>query len=340
MKLLELAERFSCQIDGDANLEIQGVATLEDAREGQISFLTNSKYLPLAKATKASAIIVGLDGLPFDKPVLKHPNPYFIFAKVLELFFPCRPSRAGIHATAVIADSARLGKDVTVGAFSFIGAGCEIGDHVILEPHVTILENVRIGRHSHIQAGAVIRQGVRIGEDCIVQSNTVLGSDGFGFAKQDDGSWYKIVQAGTVILEDRIEIGAGTMVDRATLGETRLHSGAKLDNLIQVGHGSSVGENTLLCAQVGLAGSTEVGRNVILAGQVGTVGHLKIGDNVIATGQTGVPGSVEANSVISGSPAIDNKRWLRATAIFAKLPDLLKTVKDLEKRLKELENLK
>jgi UDP-3-O-[3-hydroxymyristoyl] glucosamine N-acyltransferase len=337
MKLSEIAERFSCHIEGDGDIEISGVATLEDAQEGQISFFTNSKYLPEARATKASALIVGPEGLPFTKCIIKHTNPYLVFAKTLELFHAPRLSISQIHSTACISEKAKLGKNVSIGAFVFLADEVEIGDNVIVEPHCTILERVRIGNNSHIQAGAVIRQDVSIGTNCIIQSNVVIGSDGFGYAKQDDGSWYKIIQAGEVILEDNIEIGAGTTIDRATLGKTHIRTGTKLDNLVQIGHGSTIGEHTLLCAQVGLAGSTHVGNQVILTGQVGAVGHLKIGDRVIATGQTGIPGDVPEGTVISGSPGIDNKRWLRSTAIFAKLPELLKSIREIEKRLKELE---
>jgi UDP-3-O-[3-hydroxymyristoyl] glucosamine N-acyltransferase len=338
MKLTELAERFSCQLEGDGTIEISGVETLEHAEEGQISFLTNYKYLPEARTTKASAIIVGLDGLPFEKTILKHANPYLVFAKTLEMFSPPLPQVHSIHPSAIISDRASLGKNVSIGAFAFLGEDVAIGDDAIIEPNVVILKGVKIGRKTLIQAGAVIRQHVTIGDDCIIQSNVVLGSDGFGYARQDDGSWYKIRQTGTVILEDGIEIGAGSTIDRASLGESRIKTGAKLDNLVQVGHGSIVGENSLLCAQVGLAGSTVVGNNVILAGQVGSAGHLRIGDNVIATGQTGIPGDVEAGTIISGSPSFSNKQWLKSTAIFTRLPEINRSIRSIEKRLKELEN--
>lgn len=339
MKLSEIAERFSCQLEGDGNLEIHGVATLEEAEEGHLSFLTNSKYLPQAKATKASAIIVGLKGLPFEKTALKHANPYLVFAKSLEMFLPPPVRNPRIHPTAIISDQAHLGHNISIGAFVFIGDDVTIGDNVVIEPHSVLLRKVQIGNNSHIQAGAVIRENVRVGERCIVQSNAVVGSDGFGYAKQEDGTWYKIAQTGLVTLEDDVEIGAGTTVDKATLGETRIRRGAKLDNLVQIGHGSSVGEDSLLCAQVGLAGSTQVGKNVILAGQVGSAGHLKIGNNVIATGQTGIPGDVEDGMIISGSPSITNRAWLKSTAAFAKLPDFIKSIRSLEKRVQELEEL-
>jgi UDP-3-O-[3-hydroxymyristoyl] glucosamine N-acyltransferase len=338
MKLSELAERLSCQLKGDRTIEITGVATLEDAIEGQISFLTNSKYLPEAKRTNASALIVGSDDLPFEKPVLIHPNPYLVFAKTLELFFPHPRQNPMIHPSAVISDGAILGKNISIGAFVFIGEDVKVEDEVVIEPHAVILNGARIGRKSQIHAGAIVRQQVNIGEECIIQSNAVVGSDGFGYAKQEDDSWYKITQTGTVILHDKVEIGAGSTIDRASLGVSIIHTGAKLDNLVQVGHGSSVGENSLLCAQVGLAGSTVVGKNVILAGQVGSAGHLKIGDNVIATGQTGIPGDVESGTIISGSPSFPNKQWLKSTAIFAKLPEISRSIKNLEKRLKDLEN--
>lgn len=337
MKLAEIANILSCQLEGDGEIDIHGIATLQDAQPGQLSFLTNQKYLLQIQDTRASAIIVEQNFSGLAISLLKSPNPYLTFAKALELFHPKDAVSPHIHPSAIIADKAVLGKGVSIGAYSVISEGVVLGEGVIIESHCTIHQMVRIGDYSKILSGAVIREGVVIGNHSIIQSNVVLGSDGFGYAKQENGSWYKIQQTGTVVIEDDVEIGAGSTIDRSTLGETRIRKGAKLDNLVQVGHGSRVGENSLLCAQVGLAGSTIVGKNVILAGQVGVAGHLMIGDNVMATGQSGIANSVEENKVISGSPAIENPVWLRSSAIFARLPEWLDTVRKIDKRLSTLE---
>ncbi|MEK6301037.1 MAG: UDP-3-O-(3-hydroxymyristoyl)glucosamine N-acyltransferase [Acidobacteriota bacterium] len=337
MKLSEIARQFGCELDGDGRIEVSGVATLELAGERDISFLTNAKYFNEAKATNASAIIAGLDCPPVGPALLRHKNPYLIFAKIVELFFPPSQEAAGIHPTAWIADSARVGTGVAIGAHSYVGDNVVVEDRVIIRSGCSLYAGSRIGEGSLIHAGCVVRENVIIGRRCIVHSNSVIGSDGFGFAREEDGSWYKILQTGTVILEDDVEIGACTTIDRAALGETRIGKGTKVDNLVQIGHGSIIGGNNLICAQVGLAGSTRTGKNVVLAGQVGVVGHLTIGDGATVTAQAGIPGSVEPGKVMSGSPAIDNKDWLRSTVAFAKLPKILKAVRDLERRISQLE---
>jgi UDP-3-O-[3-hydroxymyristoyl] glucosamine N-acyltransferase len=337
MKLAEVAERLSCKLEGDGNIEIEGVATLEEAGQQHISFLTNVKYHNEVKATRASAIIVGFDFPAFDKALLRHNNPYVTFAKALRLFYTPAAKAPEIHKTAVISESAVIGQAVNIGAYAFIGDGVTIGDNVVIESHCNILENASIGDHSTLHTGCVIRERVKIGAHCVIQSNSVIGSDGFGYAKQDDGSWYKILQTGTVILEDEVEVGALTTIDRATLGETRIAKGAKIDNLVQIGHGSVVGQDSLICAQVGMAGSTIVGKNVILTGQVGVAGHLTIGDNVVATPQTGIPSSVEPGAIISGAPAMDHRVWMKSSSVITRLPELLKTIRSLEKRVASLE---
>jgi UDP-3-O-[3-hydroxymyristoyl] glucosamine N-acyltransferase len=226
---------------------------------------------------------------------------------------------------------------VRIGANSVIGDEVELGDNVVIYPNCTIYYGAKIGANSTIHSNCVVREFVQIGERCTLQNGVIVGADGFGYAKQEDGSWYKIVQSGIVVLENDVEIGANSTIDRATIGETRIKRGAKLDNLVMVGHASTVGENTLLCGQVGLAGSTKVGRNVTLAGQVGVAGHLTIGDNVIATAQTGIPNSVEPNKLISGYPAIENRAWLKSSAIFTRLPELQKSLRELQQRVAEIE---
>jgi len=337
MRLQELANRLECKLEDESQVEILGVATLEEAQQGDLSFLSNPKYYPEAKATKASAVVVGPDCPPLHTPRLIHANPYLVFAKAIELFYPPQRKEGGVHPTAVVSPDARLGSGVAIGAYAVVEAGALIGDGVEIGPHCVVHAAAQIGPNSMLHAGCVIRERVRIGNHCIVQSNAVIGSDGFGYAKQDDGSWYKISQTGAVVLEDYVEIGAGTTIDRATIGETRIRKGAKIDNLVQIGHSCAVGENSLLCAQVGLAGSTRVGRNVILAGQVGSAGHLDIGDGVVATGQTGIPSSVEPGKVISGSPSFDNRQWLKSTLLFQRFPELQRTIRDIVKRLAKLE---
>lgn len=337
MKLAELAERLSCKLDGDGNLEISGVATLEEAREGQLSFLTNVKYHKEAKATKASALITSLDSPSFDKAILRHHNPYLLFAKALRIFNPPNRQTPGIHPTAIIAENVSLGKDVHIGAHAFISAGAVIGDDVVIEANCTIDRGVTIGAETVLHSGSVIREGCKIGKRCVIQSNSVIGSDGFGYAKTDEGFWYKIVQTGIVTLEDDVEVGANSTIDRATIGETRIAKGVKIDNLVQIGHGSIINEDSLICAQVGLAGSSKIGRNVILAGQVGVAGHLTIGDNVVATPQTGIPNSVAPDQIISGAPSMDHRLWMKTSSIITRLPEIVKTIRRLERRIETIE---
>jgi UDP-3-O-[3-hydroxymyristoyl] glucosamine N-acyltransferase len=339
MKLAEVAEKLSCKLEGDGNIEINGIATLEDATFEHLSFLTNVKYQAEVKATKASAIIVGLEFPAFEKALLRHNNPYLTFAKALRLFYTPTAKTPLIHPTAIISEHATLGKDVSVGAYTCIGDGVKIGDHTVIESHCSVLENAIIGNSSTLHSGCVIRERVIIGNHCVIQSNSVIGSDGFGYAKKDDGTWYKILQTGIVILEDHVEVGALTTIDRATLGETRIVKGAKIDNLVQIGHGSVVGQDSLICAQVGMAGSTIIGKNVILTGQVGVAGHLTIGDNVVATPQTGIPSSIEPGAIISGAPAMEHRTWMKSSSVITRLPELLKTIRTLERRVSSLEKL-
>jgi UDP-3-O-[3-hydroxymyristoyl] glucosamine N-acyltransferase len=242
-----------------------------------------------------------------------------------------------IHPTAWISDTARLGRNVSVGAFTYVGDDVIIEDEVTIGAHCTIYERAKIGQNTTVHSGCSIREDVIIGKRCVIQNNSVVGGDGFGYARQADGTWFKIFQAGTVVIEDDAELGACTTIDRAALGETRIQSGVKIDNLAHIGHGSSVGSDSLICAQVGLSGSTTVGKQVILAGQVGAAGHLTIGDGAIATAQAGIPNSVEPGQIIAGSPAMDKRLWLKTSALIARLPELQKTLRDLERRVRELE---
>jgi UDP-3-O-[3-hydroxymyristoyl] glucosamine N-acyltransferase len=337
MRLKEIAEKLSCILEGNGDVEIKGVATLEEAGEGDLSFLTNSKYFSLAKKTRASALIVSPESSPLETNLLKNKNPYLTFAKAIELFFPRQSLNRGVHPTAFVSDTAKIGSGVSIGAFSFIGDRAIIEENVVIQENCTIHEEAVVGAGTLIYSGSRIRERVRIGRGCIIQNNAVIGSDGFGFAKDNDGRWFKIAQVGTVIIEDEVEIGAGTTIDRATLGATRVGRGTKIDNLVQIGHGCTLGEDSLICAQVGLAGSTRIGRRVVLAGQVGSAGHLAIEDDAIVTAQSGVGENIRAGTVVSGTPAFDNRVWLKSQAIFTRLPGIQKSIRTIEARLRELE---
>ena len=338
MKLSEVADILACKLEGDGSIDIYGVATLEKAREGDLSFLTNLKYQSEAKRTSASALLVGNDYPRTNLPLLRHENPYLAFAKAVEIFFTAIAVRPSIHPTAWIADPAVIGENVCVGPLSYIGERVVLGDDVRIFSRCTIQDGAEIGDGSLIHSGCVVREDVVIGKNCIIQNNAVVGSDGFGYAKKSNGEWYKIIQTGTVIVEDNVEIGACSTIDRATLDETRVQRGTKIDNQVHIGHGCVIGTDNLVCAQVGLAGSTKTGAGVVLTGQVGAAGHLTIGDGAIATPQTGIASSVQAGAMVSGSPAIDHRNWLRSSAAFSKIPDIHKTVRRLEARIAVLEN--
>lgn len=339
MKLAEVADRLSCKLEGDGSIDIVGVATLERAREGDLSFLTNSKYQNEAKRTSASALLVGNDCPSMSLALLRHENPYLAFAKAVEIFFKSSASPPSIHPTAWIADTAVIGQNVHIGALSYIGERVLLGDEVRIHARCTIQEDARIGDGTLLHSGCVVREGVVVGRNCIIQNNAVVGSDGFGYAKQSNGGWYKIIQSGTVIVEDDVEIGACSTIDRATLDETRVQRGTKIDNQVHIGHGCIIGTDNLLCAQVGLAGSTRTGSGVVLTGQVGAAGHLTIGDGAIVTPQTGIASSVDAGVMVSGSPAIDHRNWLKSSAAFSRLPDIQRTVRKLESRIAMLERM-
>ncbi len=336
MKLGEIAERLGCVLEGPPDLEISGVAGMDEASDMELTFLSNPKYHRKLKSTRAAAIIVSPDAQAPGRALLRSENPYLSFAKALEIFSPPYRPPAGIHPTAVIALTARLGRNPSIGPYVVIEDGVGLGDDCVLKSFVMIYRGAQIGSRFLAHSHSVVREGVQIGDDVILQNGAVVGGDGYGFAKQSDGSYYKIVQSGTVIIEDRVEVQANACVDRAAVGETRLRRGVKVDNLVQVGHGCDIGENTLLCGQVGLAGSCKVGRNVVLAGQVGVAGHLTIGDNVIATAQSGIPNDVEADKVISGYPAMDNAHWLKCSAVYARLPELyagFRKIRDYVKKM-------
>jgi UDP-3-O-[3-hydroxymyristoyl] glucosamine N-acyltransferase len=339
MKIKELSAALNCEFIGEPETSITSVAPIENAQAGDLTFLSNRKYRRYLATTGASAIILeNTEDAPEGKAAIISSSPYLTFAEAMNMLYPPIIHERGVHPSAIVSPSARIGENASIGPYSVIGDDVIIGDGVTILAHCVIYQDARIGDGVLIHSHCVVREGCILGDRVILQNNVVIGGDGFGYAKRADNSWLKIRQAGIVIIEDDVEIGAGAAIDRATIGSTVIARGAKIDNLVQIGHGSYVGQNTLLCAQVGLAGSTRVGKEVILSGQVGAAGHLEIGDRVIATAQTGIPNSVEAGKVISGYPAIDNRDWLKSSAIFAQLPNLQKEIRELKARLTKLEN--
>lgn len=340
MKLTELAEHTGARLENETDVEIKGAAGLDIAGAGDITFLANKRYTPQVETTRASAIFVSHDAEVGrrDLAVLRVDDPYLAYTRALILFHPEPDFAAFIHPSAVIDPTARLGDGVWIGANAFVGSETVIGARVRIYPNATIYDRVQIGEGSIIHSGVCLREGTTLGQRVIIHNNTVIGSDGFGFAKDEEGHWLKIPQTGRVAVEDDVEIGANTAIDRASVGETRIGRGTKVDNLVQIGHSCTVGQDTLLCGQVGLAGSTKVGSRVILAGQVGVGGHLTIGDDAVLMAQAGVFYDVPPKSVYSGGiPAFDHKESLRTMAAIRKLTDMQRTIRTLEKRLKQLE---
>jgi UDP-3-O-[3-hydroxymyristoyl] glucosamine N-acyltransferase len=333
MKLAEIAQRLGAElVGGNADVEITGVAGIEHAGDSEITFIANPKYAAQARTTKAAAILVEPDFPALDvTATLRIKNCYRAFAQAITFFYHPPKYAPGIHPTAVVDSTARIGADAHIGAYVVIGPDVTLGDGAIILPHTVIYAGATIGDRFFAHAHAVVREFCRVGDDVVLQNGAVIGADGFGYARETAGGWIKIVQSGAAVLGDRVEVQANACVDRASIGETRIGDGSKIDNLVQVGHGSTVGQDTLLCAQVGLAGSTEVGSRVILAGQVGVAGHCKVGDGAVATAQSGIPSDVAANSVVSGYPAMDNKLWLRSVAAFARLPEMVRELRSLRK---------
>jgi UDP-3-O-[3-hydroxymyristoyl] glucosamine N-acyltransferase len=331
VKLFEIGEKLDCVVKGDGNVDITGVAAIDEAAAGQLTFVSNPKYAAKARTTKATAVIVSPEFPEIESATLRTSNPYLAFARAVELFYRAPQPDPVIDASARIASTAKIGEGSSIGPYVVIEDDVRIGRHCTLYPFVYIGPGACIGDNFKAYAHASVREFCQIGNNVILQDGAKIGSDGYGYAKKDDGTYYKIVQSGIVVLEDDVEVGANSTIDRGTIGETRIRRGTKIDNLVQIGHASDVGEDTLLCAQVGLAGSSKIGRSVILTGQVGVAGHLEIGDGVVATAQTGIPNSVDAGKVVSGYPAIDNKLWLKSSAIFKRLPELLKRIEALEK---------
>jgi UDP-3-O-[3-hydroxymyristoyl] glucosamine N-acyltransferase len=335
MKISELASALGCSLvfarESDADLEITGVRGLEHAGPGHLTFLSNPKYGPKLRLTQASAVLASrpVEGIA----TLISGNPYYDYARALEFFYqPPRPA-PGVHPSASIAASARIGESAYVGAFVAIGEDVVIGRNAVLHPHTVIYAGAVIGDDFTAHSHSVVREFCRIGNRVILQNNVVIGGDGYGFAKRADGTHYKIVQSGITIIEDDVEIQSLTSVDRASMGETRVKRGAKIDSLVQVGHNCVVGEDNIICAQTGLAGSSILEKDVLLAGQVGVSGHLTIHEGATIYAQSGIGGDVAAKARMSGSPAFDASEWLRAITAFQKLPEILRTVRELKKKI-------
>jgi UDP-3-O-[3-hydroxymyristoyl] glucosamine N-acyltransferase len=329
MRLADIASLLGGTVEGDGAVEIRGVAGLEGAKPGDLTFLASAKHAPRLAATKASAVIVGPEGGAGTLPAVRVASPYLAFAKALEAFHPAALPAPGVHPTAVVSPKAKVGAGARIGPFVVIEDDVTLGRDAALWPHVVLHRGAAIGDSFVARTHAVVREGCRVGDRVILQDGAVVGADGFGFARRPDGGHQKIPQVGIAVIEDDVEIQANACVDRATVGETRVRRGTKVDNLVQVGHSCDVGEDTLLCAQVGLGGSTTVGRGVTLAGQVGVADHARIGARVMAVGQAGIHSDVPEGAVVAGSPQMDYRTWLRSTGVFARLGDLAREVKAL-----------
>ena len=337
LTLRDLAERLGCRLEGDGSIEIGRVATLEAAGPGDVSFLSNPRYAPQVAATQASAVIVGEDAASAPCATLRARDPYLAFAAAVALLAPDDRPAPGVSPSAHMAPDAAIGPSCSIGAFVSIGAGARIGARTVIHAHAAIYPGAVIGDDCVIHAHASIRERCRLGHRVIVQNGAVIGSDGFGFAPKPDGTYQKIPQTAPVVIEDDVEIGANTTIDRPAVGETRIQAGTKIDNLVQVAHGVQVGRNVMLVSQVGIAGSTTIGDSSVLAGQVGVAGHLHIGKGTKASAQTGIPNSLPDGSFVSGYPAIDNREWLKSSAVFRRLPEMKKALAALERRLADLE---
>lgn len=340
IKLATLAEKtFSIIEQGDGDLELSGAAGLDIAELGQVTFLANPKYTPQISRTRASAIFLNVTERieRDDIAVLRAKDPYLAYTRALRLFNPPPAIVPFIHPSAFIHETARIAAGVSIDAFVSIGKNCVVENGVIIHPNVTIYDNVKIGENTVIHSGVAVREMCEIGAHCIIHNNATIGSDGFGYAKDEEKHWLKIPQIGNVVLEDDVEIGANAAIDCASVGETRIKRGAKIDNLVQIGHSCTIDEDALICAQTGLAGSSVIGKRVILAGQVGIAGHLKVGDDAVVTAKSATSHDVENGKIISGVPAFDNREWLRSIAAFRRLGEMARLLRELGKRLDKME---
>jgi UDP-3-O-[3-hydroxymyristoyl] glucosamine N-acyltransferase len=328
MKLSAIVSALDVRLEnGSPETEISGLNGIEQAGPSDLTFVSNPKYAGAARTTKAAAVIVAEDFPAIPVTMLRAKDPYLTFARALELFHPPVKYAPGVHPTAVIDPTAKIGKGAHIGPYVVIGEHVGIGANAVLLAHAVIYRGAKIGENFFAHAHAVVRENVRIGNHVLLHNGVVIGADGFGFAKTAEGRWHKIPQPAPVVIGDDVEVQANSCIDRASVGETRIGRGVKVDNLVQVGHGALVGEDALLCAQVGLGGSTEIGNRVILTGQVGVVGHCKVGDTTIVTPQSGVAHDIGEGKLVSGSPAVDHKAWLKYSAILPKLPELVRALR-------------
>jgi UDP-3-O-[3-hydroxymyristoyl] glucosamine N-acyltransferase len=336
VKLRELADRLGCRLEGDGDIEIARVAGIQHAQPGELTFLANPKYESALMRTRASAVLLREDAPAAPCAMLRTPDPYLAFARAVGIFAPPWRPPSGIHPLAAIAAEAEIGQNVSIGAFVSVAEDAHVGNNTVIFPNVTIGPGARVGDDCIIHSNVAIREGVTIGNRVILQNGVVIGSDGYGFVRRGDGTHEKIPQVATVVIEDDVELGANTTVDRPAVGETRICFGTKIDNLVQIGHGVRVGRNVLMAAQVGIAGSTDVDDDVIFGGQVGVGGHLTIGRGAVAVGQSGVTKSLQPGALVAGYPAIDSLDWRRASVLFKRLPELKRRIEQLEARLAAL----
>ena len=337
---LQIAALINGKIEGNANVSISSFGKIEEAEDGQLAFLANPKYEEYLYSTKASVIIIN-EALELKQPVtatlIRVPDAYTAFAKLLSTYQQMMQQQLiGVQQPVYISTSASYGQNVFIGAFAYLGDNVKVGNNTKIYPNVYLGNNVKVGDNSIIHPGVKIYHDCLIGNNVVIHAGTVIGSDGFGFAPQADGSFKKVPQIGNVIVEDNVEIGANATIDRATIGSTIIRSGAKLDNLIQIAHNVEIGNSTVVAAQSGISGSTKVGKGVMIGGQVGIVGHINIGDGAKINAQSGVSKSVEAGKAVTGSPAHDYTSALRSQAISRKLPELEKRIKELEALVKQL----
>lgn len=334
----QIADFVQGRIEGDENAKVNSFSKIEEGKPGAISFLSNEKYINYIYSTESSVVLVN-ESCVLDKEVkctlIRVNNAYESVAKLLQLYESLKPKKKGVSSLAFIDPTAKIGKDCYIGPFVAIGPKAVVGDGCVLHAHVSIEDNVRIGNNTEIYSGAVVYHDCVVGNNCILHAGCVVGADGFGFAPTENG-YDKIPQIGIVTIEDNVEIGANTCIDRSTMGSTYVRKGVKLDNLVQIAHNTDIGANTVMSSQVGIAGSTKVGEWCMFGGQVGIAGHIKIGNRVMLGAQSGVPSSIKDNQELIGTPPMEMKPYFRSQAIFRKLPDMYKELTDLRKELNEL----
>jgi UDP-3-O-[3-hydroxymyristoyl] glucosamine N-acyltransferase len=336
VKLQELADRLECRLDGNGDLDVTRVSGIQDAQPGDVTFLANPKYEKVLALTRASAVILKDDAPAAPCAMLRARDPYLAFARAVRLFAPVSRPAPGVHTLTAIAADASLGADVSIGPFVAIGEGARVGDRTVIYPNVTIGASVSIGSDCTIHSNVAVRERCTVGDRVVLQNGVVVGGDGYGFVRRGDGTHEKIPQVAVVVIEDDVELGANTTVDRPAVGETRIKAGSKIDNLVQIAHGVTVGRNVLMAAQVGIAGSTHIEDDVVFGGQVGVGGHLTIGRGAIAVGQSGVTNSLDAGAFVAGYPAIDSREWRKASVLFRRLPEMKRRIEQLEERVEEL----